>query len=397
MSKLKSLIAITALALAVLCPGGPAAAYTPNDTYNSYQWNFGQMGMGDAWDLDLGGSREITVAVIDTGVAYDLSDLSGTKFNLEDAWDFVDGDSDPYDQNGHGTHITGTIAQTTDNNLGVAGMAFNSTILPIRVLDSSGSGTAADVASGIYLAVDAGADVINLSLGSSSGSSGIQTAIDYAYRAGVLVVAASGNDGGASLDYPAAYGQVLAVGATDAGYNLASYSNHTSNMVVASGGDLDYDLNGDGYGDGILQQYIDGNYWFLDGTSMATAHVSATAALVLAEAVDQGWSLPSGPGLVDWLKNVITSTTLDLGAEGQDSTYGYGLVRTENTLRLLNATASSSDELPYSDYESLSASYTEVELTTNGTESSIIYQTGENSRQMLAVTREYEAGEKILH
>lgn len=326
-----------------------AGAFTPNDPYNYLQWNFGQVGMGSAWDYAGGGSSEVKVAVLDSGVAYEdyegfslLSDLAQTNFDRENAYDATNGSSHADDIFGHGSHVTGTVAQSTNNGIGVAGVAFNTTILPIKVVRSDGYAYSNDIAAGIDRAIAAGADVINLSLGGGSPSGDLQAAIDRAYRAGILVVASAGNSSRASLDYPSAYPQVLAVGATNATFGLAYYSNHASNMVVAPGGDLRVDSTGDGYADGVLQQYIDGHYWFLQGTSMAAPHVSGVAALVLAQGRARGILPDKGPARVDWLKYVITSTTLDLGSPGQDSTYGYGLVRAENALALVNSLTTSS-------------------------------------------------------
>ncbi len=328
-----------------------AGAFTPNDPYNYLQWNFGQVGMGTAWDYVGGGTSEVKVAVLDTGVAYEnyegfslVSDLAQTNFDRDNAYDATSGSSHADDIFGHGTHVTGTVAQSTNNGIGVAGVAFNTTILPIKVFRSDGYAYDTDIASGIDRAIAAGADVINLSLGGPSPGGEIQAAIDRAYRAGILVVASAGNSSRSSLDYPAAYPQVLAVGATNATFGLAYYSNHTSDMVVAPGGDLRVDATGDGYADGVLQQYIDGNYWFLQGTSMATPHVSGIAALVLAQGRSRGVLPDKGPARVDWLKSIITSTTLDLGSPGQDSTYGYGLVRAENALAKVNSLSAGSLE-----------------------------------------------------
>jgi subtilisin family serine protease len=257
-------------------------------------------------------------------------DLSGTSFM--DGWDFVNQDAHPNDDNGHGTHVSGTIAQTTLNKQGVAGVAFGTTIMPVKVLNSAGWGSYNWIASGIRYAVDNGADVISLSLGGSSASSTLEGAVRYAYENGVVVVAAAGNNNGA-VSYPAAYNAyVIAVGATQYNEVKAPYSNYGSSLdLVAPGGNTGVDLNGDGYADGVLQNTfgdtpVDWAYWFYQGTSMATPHVSGVAALLLT----RNSSLTP-----DDVRYVLQSTAEDLGAAGWDIYFGYGLVDAEAALRSL--------------------------------------------------------------
>jgi serine protease len=218
----------------------------------------------------------------------------------------------------------------------VAGLAPGVTILPIKVFDADGVSTATRLAQGIDYAVYRGADIINFSGGSSSPSEEVRLACQRAYQAGVLIVAAAGNDGKAELSYPAAHPTVLAVGAIRLDLTRSYYSNHSTDMVMAPGGDTRVDQNHDGYGDGILQQYLDGDYWFLQGTSMAAPHVAGLAALLLSEAKDLGLDIPDGSARVDWLMNIITSRTMDLGAPGTDSEFGHGLVMAEHALAFLD-------------------------------------------------------------
>lgn len=307
------------------------ASMVPNDPYYSYQWHMQNSGYGGikmeaAWDTSTGSG--VTVAVIDTGVAYEnygeykkAPDLAGTLFTA--GHDFVNDDTHPNDDNGHGTHVTGTVAQTTNNSLGVTGVAFNSTIMPVKVLDRNGSGTYANVAAGIYYAADNGAKVINLSLGGSADSQTLKDAVAYAYGKGVTVVAAAGNENSSTISYPAAYDDyVIAVGATRYDETRAYYSNYGSRLdLVAPGGDLTVDQNNDGYGDGVLQQTFGRRvgqfgYYFYQGTSMASPHVAGVAALVIANGV-------IGPGNV---RAALQTTAEDLGDPNWDATYGWGLV-----------------------------------------------------------------------
>lgn len=308
------------------------AFFTPNDPYYSYQWHLQEQSKGGvngplAWDLSQG--EGTVVAVVDTGVAYETygaftraPDLAQTAF--VQGYDFINNDAHANDDNGHGTHVAGTIAQSTNNALGVAGLAFKAKIMPVKVLSASGSGTYAQVASGIRFAADNGAKVINLSLGGPSPSQTLKDAVDYAKNKGVLVVAAAGNDGRNSLSYPAAYSDsVMAVGATRIDKRKAGYSNYGTGLsVVAPGGDLRVDQNRDGYGDGVLQQTLKSGslntfgYYFYQGTSMATPHVAALGALISS----QGITNPND------IRNIIETTALDLGRKGWDSTFGWGLI-----------------------------------------------------------------------
>ena len=193
------------------------AFFKPNDLFYDLQWHMdnpenGGINVEKAWDVSTGAG--VIVAVIDTGVAYEdytdgattyaqAPDLADTDFVA--GYDFVNDDAHPNDDEGHGTHVTGTIAQSTDNGIGVAGVAFDASIMPVKVLDSEGSGSYADVADGIYFAADNGAQVINLSLGGSVPSVALRDAVDYAHGLGVTIVAAAGNDGSNAISYPAAY------------------------------------------------------------------------------------------------------------------------------------------------------------------------------------------------
>jgi len=311
------------------------AQMVPNDPYYSYQWHldnpvYGGIGMEEAWNISTG-TPSVVVAVVDTGIAYEdydrycqAPDLAQTFF--VPGYDFVNNDSHPNDDNRHGTHVAGTVAQSTNNSLGVAGVAFNTSLMPVKVLDSRGSGTYANVAKGIRFAADNGAKVINLSLGGTADSTTLKDAVAYAYQKGVTVVAACGNDNVSSCLYPAAYDDyVIAVGATQYDETKAPYSNYGLSLdLVAPGGNNSLDQNGDGYADGVLQQTFASSrqlcsfaYYFFQGTSMAAPHVSGVAALLLAK---------GNATTPDEVRAALQETAEDLGATGWDETYGWGLV-----------------------------------------------------------------------
>ena len=305
---------------------------TPNDPYYSYQWHLhdvdeGGIDMEPAWDISTGSGA--TVAVLDTGIR-EGTDLADTCF--VDGYDFVNNDNNPIDDNGHGTHVAGTIAQSTNNNKGVAGVAYDACLMPVKVLDTYGYGTYADIIDGINYAVDNGAHIISMSFGGSSPSQGIEDALADAYNNDVTCIAASGNDNQNGILYPAAYDNyVIAVGATQYDKARAPYSNYGSSLdVVAPGGNLNLDQNDDGYGDGVLQQtfekiwwWIQWGYYFFQGTSMATPHVSGTAALLYSDGV----TTP------DEIREALESTALDLGDSGWDMYYGYGLINAYDALQ----------------------------------------------------------------
>ncbi len=277
-------------------------------------------------------------------------DLAGTNFwvntgeiannNIDDdsngliddvnGWDFINSDGHPNDDDGHGTHVAGTVAQTTNNSLGVAGVAFNTTIMPIKVLSAAGSGSFAQVADGINYAVANGADIVSMSLGASVGAAVIENAVANAFNNEVVVVAACGNSGTSDCDFPAAYNSyVIAVGATQYDETKAPYSSFGPSLdVVAPGGNTGVDQNSDGFTDGVLQNTfsdtpVDFAYWFFEGTSMATPHVSGLAALLLAKDANL---TPTQ------VRNAIESTADDLGTTGRDNTFGWGLINAKDAL-----------------------------------------------------------------
>ena len=342
----------------------------PNDPDFGLQWHYtapdGGINVVSAWGTFAGVNQVngyngsgVTVAVIDTGLAYkafppipQAPEWAGQQdkvvLPLGVDMDRVNADMEPNDDHGHGTHVSNTISQNTNNGFWGAGVANGAKIMPIKVLDASGSGEELALAEAIRLAADYGADVINMSLGFPTGTQAselplLAAAVTYAYNKGVTIVAAAGNDAAASCSYPAAFPEVICVGATKYDGNLAWYSNHGTDLeLVAPGGAncasaddllcqlLGYpyyynDQNGDKWPDGILQETFGPDYtfddWFYEGTSMASPHVAAVAALVIGKARGLGLSLTP-----DEVRQILKGSARDKGEPGYDSTYGWGLV-----------------------------------------------------------------------
>lgn len=300
-------------------------ASVPNDPYYSHQWHMAMLDVPKAWETTMG--EGVVVAVIDTGVSVGEDGYH----KVLPGWDFIDNDADATDLNQHGTHVAGTIGQAANNGVGMVGVAPKVSILPVRVLDANGSGSNTGVASGIVWAADHGANIINLSLGSSMPSETVADACAYAHGRGVTLIAATGNDGRADAEgvgYPAAFDSTIAVGSVGPSKTIAYYSNQGKRIdLVAPGGDTSIDMDGNGLGDGVLQETIDGSggfsMQFFQGTSMATPHVAGVAALLYA----QGIRDPEA------IREALVSTADDLGASGFDNTYGHGLVNPVRALQ----------------------------------------------------------------
>ena len=241
-----------------------ATAITPNDTYWSKQWGTVKMATPTAWDTTTG-SSSVVVAVVDTGVETSHPDLQGAFLA---GYDFVNRDSNPADDQGHGTMVSGVIAARGNNATGVAGQCWKCSILPVKVLDAGGSGSYSNVASGITYAADRGARVINLSLGGASASSTLASAVSYAANKGALLVAAAGNAGTSAMNYPAAYEPTIAVAASDSRDARYSWSSYGSWVEVAAPG-CDYTTKlGATYGEPC-------------GTSFASPMTAGVAGLML--------------------------------------------------------------------------------------------------------------------
>jgi subtilisin family serine protease len=282
------------------------AYYQPNDPRYSEQWHLPSIYAPSAWDVTVG-SSQVTIAVIDTGVDYTHPDLAA---KCVAGYNFVAHNTNPMDDHGHGTHVAGIAAAASNNGTGVAGVDWQARIMPVKVLNAQGSGYDSDVASGIRYAADNGAGVINMSLGSPEYSYTLEEAVNYAYNKGVTIIAAAGNDGGA-VGYPAACDHVIAVGATDSGDRLASFSNRGPGLDLTAPG-----VN--------ILSTVPGGYQKMSGTSMASPIVAGCASLVLSRFPGDR---PSD------VESTLEAGATDLGSPGYDTNFGYGKVNPANAVR----------------------------------------------------------------
>ncbi|MEW6440199.1 MAG: S8 family peptidase [bacterium] len=330
------------------------SARVPNDPSFDLQWHYRLMNLPQAWDMATG-TNEVTVAIIDTGVLLGHPDLGsrliqGFDFirDLQSANDGDGPDSDPDDPGDdprgqsssfHGTHVAGTAGAVTHNAVGVAGVTWQTRLMPLRALGVDG-GADADIAQAIRYAAglpnSSGtvpaerADLINMSFAGSGYSQTLEDAVRSARNQGVILVAAAGNSNSSAFQSPASLTGVVAVSAVDLNSQKAAYSNFGPYIdVAAPGGNTGADLNGDGYADGVLStmgtdqgEYI---YRFYQGTSMACAHMSGMAALMLA--VNPNLTPADLDNLISGTHpDTTTRITRDLGEPGKDDLYGHGII-----------------------------------------------------------------------
>jgi thermitase len=293
---------------------------TPNDTHFAELYglnNTGQTGgtpdadidAPEGWDAAGMGAFPATggvkVGIVDTGITQTHEDLAGKTADCGQAVGGVVTSGMCLDDNGHGTHVAGTIAGIANNGRGVAGVAFNSPLSICKALSGPlGQGTTADVASCITWVADRGVKVLSMSLGGGD-STTLQNAVSYAAARDVLIVAAAGNDGNATLNYPAAYSDVVSVAATDSRDVRATFSNANADVEVAAPG-----VN-------ILSAYNDGGYRALSGTSMATPHVAGVSAVIRTK---------NPTFTAAQARSKLDASVDDEGAAGRDTQYGFGRV-----------------------------------------------------------------------
>lgn len=283
------------------------ADVAPNDAGWIYQWGLSRIQAADAWNLQKG-NHGVLVAVVDTGIYYTHADLASNYVSR--GYDWVNGDADPMDDNGHGTHCAGIIAAVLNNSIGIAGLAQVG-VMAEKALDHNGAGYDDDLANAIIHAADQEAKIISCSWGSGQESQLIHDAISYAIGKGALIVAAAGNSGTNTRHYPAAYPEVIAVTATDETDSLADFSSYGDWVDLAAPGTS------------IYSTYLWNMYFSLSGTSMACPHVAGVAALI--------WSqYPSMTN--EQVRSQLLNTADDLGSPRFDIYYGYGRVNAKKAV-----------------------------------------------------------------
>ncbi len=276
----------------------------PNDPMYDSQWALGKIEAVSAWKISTG--SDVTIAVIDSGVDLDHPEFAA---RILDGYDFVNEDTVADDDYGHGTLVAGVAAAAANNDRGIAGLAWNARIMPVKVLDSQGQGVSSDLTCALYWAADQGAQIINISIISFGPSFGMQSALNYAANEGVLTFAASGNlfEQGNPVTYPAAQEGVIAVGATDKDDSHAWFSSAGSFVDISAPGVSIYSLFPPSHDE----------YRAVRGTSLASPHGAGLAALVLSAA-------PSlSPAEVE---SIILKSAVDLGETGQDDKFGHGRI-----------------------------------------------------------------------
>ncbi|MEY2430056.1 MAG: thermitase [Verrucomicrobiota bacterium] len=298
------------------------AAFVPNDplVVSGSEWHLATIHAPEAWDITMGGTNTI-VAVLDSGINAAHPEFAG---RLLPGYDFVSNDNDPSDDFGHGTAVAGTIVADGNNGMGVAGVAYGCSVLPVKVVDASGFASYSTIAQGIKYAVDHGARVINLSVAGDSTSATLQSAINYAWNNNVVVVAAAGNNANTVPQYPAACDHVIAVSATEPDDSLAGFSSYGSYITVSAPGDNIW----------TTQKDLSNPYGAWRGTSFASPIVAGVAALVAS----------ANPSLSNTqIVALLKQTADDVGVAGYDTSFGFGRI---NAFRAVSAANSAPGAQP---------------------------------------------------
>jgi hypothetical protein len=290
----------------------------PNDEHYGLQWGHSMVNIVDAWKITVGNDSAYT-CVIDSGIHRSHPDLINA--DIRNGWDYITNDNVMSDIYGHGTKVTGVIAATTNNSIGIAGINWNVTIIPFRVVQDNGLIYSSHVISAIYDAADIGCKVINLSLGGPDYSVAENDAIQYAISKGSIVVASAGNKANSVYQYPASYDNVISVAAINQ-YNLkSSFSTYNNRVTVTAPGEKIATTSPPTYSNGYSE------YEYVDGTSFSAPYIAGIAALSVSVSPDIN---------AVKFKELLISTSIDRGIVGYDNEYGYGLVNAGSLLSFIN-------------------------------------------------------------
>jgi len=298
------------------------AVATADDPYftGGYQWYLPKIYAPSAWDMTVGASN-VAIAVLDTGANYAHPDLAG---KLMAGYDFVNSDSDASDDNGHGTGVSGVAAAASNNGTGMASVAWANPVMPLKVLDASGSGSYSTISKAINYAADSGARVINMSFGASSKSTTLQNAVNYAWSKGAVLVAAAGNSGTDTAFYPAACKNVVAVSATNSNDLRTSWSNYGTYVDIAAPGESILTTWGSSYG-------------YVSGTSFSSPITAGVVGLMFA----------AQPALANTeVVDLMLKNADDIGASGYDVYYGHGRVNAYRAVTAASNTGTIDTTLP---------------------------------------------------
>ncbi|MBF8437731.1 peptidase S8 [Halanaerobiaceae bacterium Z-7014] len=297
----------------------------PNDDNFSRQWAASAIKLPQAWRQTTGSDR-VRVAVLDTGIDYNHPELADF-IDKDSSYNFIDNNSDAMDYNNHGTHVAGIISAKGDNGNGTAGVMWESELMAVKVLGDDGNGSEWSLAQGILYAAGLldnqprqTADIINLSLGMSDPNhvpKTLERAIERAAAEGIIIVAASGNNGSRGVIYPAAFPEVIAVGALEENGSdmpgVASYSNYGPEIDVTAPGSL------------IYSTLVDDKFGYMSGTSMAAPHVSGLAGLMLSEGIR-----------ARDVRSLLQDTAIKLGNDDYSESYGYGMINSYKSVYQAN-------------------------------------------------------------
>ncbi len=297
----------------------------PNDDNFSRQWAASAIKLPQAWRQTTGSDR-VRVAVLDTGIDYNHPELADF-IDKDSSYNFIDNNSDAMDYNNHGTHVAGIISAKGDNGNGTAGVMWESELMAVKVLGDDGNGSEWSLAQGILYAAGLldnqprqTADIINLSLGMSDPNhvpKTLERAIERAAAEGIIIVAASGNNGSRGVIYPAAFPDVIAVGALEENGSdmpeVTSYSNYGPEIDVTAPGSL------------IYSTLADDKFGYMSGTSMAAPHVSGLAGLMLSEGIR-----------ARDVRSLLQDTAIKLGNDDFSESYGYGMINSYKSVYQAN-------------------------------------------------------------